>query len=801
MQGLKTSFRTTLVIGITLGFILGGFASAWKVGTDSSGNKWGWLNNNLGYISTSNNDRLYPPTSDGFNSAVWSFNGSGLGGTIYLPAGVTHLTHTVNISHIGMTIQGMGWDASFLYLDWGSNCDGIKIFSATGADTAMWITLKDFTIDGEKAHNTIGTGINITLSDNGFIENVYATGWAKHGIWLNGISEVWTINNVHTYNNGVDGIHISGDCGDNKLFALSSYSNGNDGLNIAGTSNDLYSCKGFANGGDGIQIEGNLNRVTSCGSWDNDFEGIYVTDHDQTIGATSLVDCKAFGNDNSGFRVWGKNVILRGCISYDAAGSVYVQDYGLQVDTGSIDIMVDSCNMSGSVSNPIPQSVHMTIINSRMQSVSSYGYIVNSLGHSFIPSQSGLQQAIWDLNSSGGGWVELPKVNLPTTSTINITNNVSVNFNYAQIIPTGDFNVIKISGYNTLLENVIINQSLNTAFSNSSACILPYGYHGDGSGHGEGFDVERRRTVRNVAIIGIASGVNKQKGIGIYLNPTVNTDDFAFDLYENIKCKFLNCSIKILINTPGTYTNFNTFNEITGVGCAYFIWLRDTTTASGTTITMNSFMNIQYEAEGISNEHYPIFLQGDCDFNRFQGAIMDWSAQGDTTALIYVNDTGCDQNVFDFFTGIVMEADSRIIDSGDRSVFYSEFFIKQYDVNTTYINYYDSDTTGVKFYASTTGQPLTYFYGYDTGTSSKKFGYLKVRTDGGFQISSDDREDILIYPSQGDYNYNVTIGSTLKLRPRATPVLGATEGTMYYDSTYHKLRLRTNTAWVNVTVS
>ena len=424
MQKLKTSFRTMLIIGISLGFILGSFASAWKVGTDSSGNKWGWLNNNLGYIATSNGDLLYPPTGTGFQQAVWSFNGTGLGGTIYLPSGTTYIDRTINISHIGITIQGMGWDASFIYLAHGSNCDGIKIFTAIGTDTPMWITLKDFTIDGEKAFNTKGSGINITLSDNGYISNVYATGWARHGIWINTVSEVWTINNVHTDNCGVDGIHISGGCGDNKLYSINSYGNTNDGLSIAGVSNDLYSCRSYANGGDGIQVEGNLNRFTSCQAWDNAAEGFYVTDHDQTIGATSLVDSKAYGNDDSGFRIWGKNVVLRGCISYDIFGSVYVQNYGLQVDTGSIDITVDSCNMSGSVSNPIPQSVNMTIINSKMQSISSYNYIVNSLGHSFIPSQSGLQQSIWDLNSSGGGWVELPTCNITITSTIYVTSNV-----------------------------------------------------------------------------------------------------------------------------------------------------------------------------------------------------------------------------------------------------------------------------------------------------------------------------------------------------------------------------------------
>ena len=354
--------KTVIVIGLVFGLLCGACISAFKVGTDGTGQRWGWINNDDGYITTSSG-KAYPATGIGLQNAVWSFNGTGLGGTVYLPNGSIHLDRTIKISHIGITIQGVGWDASFLYLDAGINKDGIQVYSATGADTAMWITLRDFTIDGERASNTKGTGINITLSDNGYIENVYSEGWAKHGIWLNSQSEVWTINNVHVYNNGVDGVHISGDCGDNKLFAVSAYSNLRDGLNIAGIDNNLYSCKAYANGEDGIQVEGDLNILIDCGAWSNGQHGFYVTDKAQIIGATKITASRSANNDGSGFYLWSKEVVLTSCFAYDS-GAGYTQEYGLQIQAGSTNTIISSCNFSGSIGNAIfaPYNISNTML-------------------------------------------------------------------------------------------------------------------------------------------------------------------------------------------------------------------------------------------------------------------------------------------------------------------------------------------------------------------------------------------------------------------------------------------------------
>jgi len=51
-------------------------------------------------------------------------------------------------------------------------------------------------------------------------------------------------------------------------------------------------------------------------------------------------------------------------------------------------------------------------------------WVTNSNGKIFNVTQSGLQQAIWDLNSTQGGTVELPVCNITITSPIYVTSNV-----------------------------------------------------------------------------------------------------------------------------------------------------------------------------------------------------------------------------------------------------------------------------------------------------------------------------------------------------------------------------------------
>lgn len=153
---------------------------------------------------------------------------------------------------------------------------------------------------------------------------------------------------------------------------------------------------------------------------------------------------------------------------------------------------------------------------------------------------------------------------------------------------------------------------------------------------------------------------------------------------------------------------------------------------------------------------------------------------GDETYYINITSGAAAENMF---YGDVTK--SLVLDAGARTRFMGK--------DTKYIN--PTDTTWIKYYFQTTGNPLTYFYGYAGGT--QKYGSLQMKSTGNFEIASQSYDLELTVGS----NNNITINGVLLLTPRVQPLQTATEGMLYYDSTYHKLRLYNATGWVNVTVS
>jgi len=71
----------------------------------------------------------------------------------------------------------------------------------------------------------------------------------------------------------------------------------------------------------------------------------------------------------------------------------------------------------------IGMSVTRTLTNT---SDTTYTYIINSKGSIYDVTQSGLQSAIWDLNSTNGGWVELPVCTISCVSPIIVNYSISL---------------------------------------------------------------------------------------------------------------------------------------------------------------------------------------------------------------------------------------------------------------------------------------------------------------------------------------------------------------------------------------
>lgn len=95
------------------------------------------------------------------------------------------------------------------------------------------------------------------------------------------------------------------------------------------------------------------------------------------------------------------------------------------------------------------------------------------------------------------------------------------------------------------------------------------------------------------------------------------------------------------------------------------------------------------------------------------------------------------------------------------------------------------------------------------GIVAASAGYLRFGTDSAvsnFTLSYDKNTDKVRFYHDGGYRMYieqdvVTINDALELNPVADAPSSPSEGMLYYDSGMHKLRVRTNTAWVNVTVT
>jgi len=173
MQGLKTSFRTLLIIGICLGFVLGSFASAWKLGTDNTGQIWGWTNNDQGYITT-NTGKGYPPTTAGLQAAVDILDATG--GIIYGNNAQITLSTFILIDHSNIHLQDFRFSGN----------DGIYVY-ANGV-TISNISLKNIYTHTNRVANPTSIYFYAEASGvfkNIIMDNIYCDGGTAAGIWFN----------------------------------------------------------------------------------------------------------------------------------------------------------------------------------------------------------------------------------------------------------------------------------------------------------------------------------------------------------------------------------------------------------------------------------------------------------------------------------------------------------------------------------------------------------------------------------------------------------------------------------------
>lgn len=203
---------------------------------------------------------------------------------IVVPAGV-YILDTVNVRR-NTNIQGSGWGSTFLKPK--NNMNG-NLLSITESN-AYFINLSDFTINGNKNHNTCTNGIYIkrdSITHDPIeqpkhagdlwltLTNIRVTGVYGNGIGTGSSNSNFResrFNNLDVNNCGGYGLYLAGS--DNNYFQITSWGNVLDGFKLFGSAERYILCKAFANGNSqhassGFDIVGTGYQITECEAQEN----------------------------------------------------------------------------------------------------------------------------------------------------------------------------------------------------------------------------------------------------------------------------------------------------------------------------------------------------------------------------------------------------------------------------------------------------------------------------------------------------------------------------------------------------
>jgi hypothetical protein len=847
---MKHKINIIVVVGLATILLCTGITGSFKVGFDGS-QWWGWGNNNDRYITTSQG-KAFADTDAGMQLALYSFNSTSIHdpkGIVYLPPGNTTFTKTFNVPP-GVKIRGAGGVSSTNNSAYGAthltctlaggekyvfdfNCtryigsendpieiSGIEFYCPDDSVTAFIHTYKgeqhlftDISTEGNFDYGIFCHGSYLTTIRDCFITSsdiagiVFAT---LHSPYRESSQSV--VEQCHIYGNERDGIWIwehnygirilNCDIEGNKVGVNLSYGNVadiNDPSVLTTFSDCYFENKGSPGSrGTGVILTNANNTV---------FENCYMYEaypincsivgigFGANLGHTRIRDCKfVFPAANFFLNFSGHYGIISGC---EVPRLRIWNALGMIVENNKVDTITVQRSQIANITitgNTVGSIVDNGTNSHVFGNIGVGVYIQNSKDNGFPPTEAGLQDAIYDLNSTNGGWVDGGNNNISIASIITITRNVTLDLNGGTLWASANTNIIKMK-QNSKIKNGIIDVHGVGTFS--SDCI---NISGDDNVAWDNYAI-----VENMRLI---SASQRGYAIHLYCPNTVGDNKIGNCKFNKISTYFFNISLFFDNRCTGVggangWINGNIFSDISGYGDYIFVKLDGQEdkgyTASLTATDGNQFSNINYERNN-ANSINGIYVEG--GFNSFIG-IQLWDAASYKQCSVYFRNTSND-NLFVGGAGLAFPGTgtNKILDYGTYNlVLTSDSTVSRlFSINTTYINRYMT-ADGVKFYSGTTKNPYTYFYGYDSGASATKASWIRTISTGALQISSDSGEDIILAPSQGEQTYNVTINNILHLNPRATPPNSPTEGTIYYDSSYHKLRLRTNTAWVNVTVS
>jgi len=194
-------------------------------------------------------------------------------------------------------------------------------------DYASFITLREFSINGNKANQASGTcyGINFNrtgteISTSGYhhIENIEVRDCYSSGLYIIGQSNGSSFISVVTHDNNEMGFNIGGGS-DNYFTGCSSFNNEWYGFYVTGPNNHFSNCKAFLNGnntGADATFYGSSkqpawvfrdtgtdttasNTLSSCTAQQNYGPGFYFADAEHITGSALVVDSNGKGSDGA----------------------------------------------------------------------------------------------------------------------------------------------------------------------------------------------------------------------------------------------------------------------------------------------------------------------------------------------------------------------------------------------------------------------------------------------------------------------------------------------------------------------
>jgi parallel beta-helix repeat protein len=170
------------------------------------------------------------------------------------------------------------------------------------------VTIRDFTVDGNKANNTSGHGMYLFAMCFSNIENVKFINCPETGLYFDGNANLMgstvQIQNCNGYSNGNYGIYLGIYNQDMHVYGGDIGLTGNEGIYLASPSSSI--------------------RLTTVWACQNNKSGIYV--HSNATGS-QIMNCQVEGNSGHGIEVHASHIFISGNKIYDNAN--VPSNYGL----------------------------------------------------------------------------------------------------------------------------------------------------------------------------------------------------------------------------------------------------------------------------------------------------------------------------------------------------------------------------------------------------------------------------------------------------------------------------------------